>query len=432
MTWFFPGLVLTEVVSNQRWWIGGVQPGQLFGWVNIALFALVIFLTPKLNTWTRVLVGLVFLTKIGAWLTGLSVLDAAFRISLLATSALIGCLLALERTPRVRRQASVMMILCAPLMFLQVVGAGPWTQVLTTHGYLGNGESVSKVGVPTLFVSVPDLRFQHPENIQSRPAGFLHASEFASLIIIFAFVLILTSRGRRNRAAEAAVCAAAVLSMAKIVFFTAAVAIAWIMVTGDRNSRRRAKASFVWMAVFLIAYRILFPGLFSANLGSQTFAISLLTRASDVASVLGYGALLDAQIYQNIEGGGVAFEQGVTLSGIGQLVRYLPIVLLASAIAIPTLIVALRRLTRFSVAARRMAITMVLALMLFLLAGPFLGSTVFWFCMGFGLFPVLTLTDPEYVRAKMSRASRSAPRPAARKPSYRPLAPEPNLGPGSA
>jgi hypothetical protein len=315
------------------------------------------------------------------------------RTALVASSAMTGMIMAIERRVLVRRQAAVIMILSAPLMLLQVSGAGAWTQVLTTHGIIGE-ESVSKEGMPTLFVPAP---ISNVTNVQTRPAGFLHASEFASLIILFALVLLLTSRGRRQRPAEAATCAAAVLSMAKIVLLTAGVAIAWGYIIGDSRFRQRARACAIWLTVFLLLYRVVFPGLFDANLGADAFAFSLLSRAYDVASVLGYGSLVDQQLYQVLHQS-MNVAEGETLSGIGQIVRYLPYFGAVAVLGAIPFIVAFRRMRRLSPAAVQLASTMTICILLFLVAAPFLSSPVFWFCMGFGLFPLLTLADRNYLR----------------------------------
>lgn len=409
MLWVFPALVITEVVSSQPWYIGSLQPGQLLGWVNIALFAVVIFLTPRRGAWARGLVAVIFMSKMGAWLTGMAALDALYRLSLVTTAAIIGTMIAVEHTADTRRQATLMMLVSAPLMFLQVSGAGEWTQFLTTHGIKADGTSASKAGTPTLFVPTRDLIWQGVQNVQSRPAGFFHASEFASLIIIFAFVLILASRGRRSRVAEVAVAAAAVLSMAKIVLLTASVAALWILWKGEPSARQRARSLGLLLVGFLFAYRVVFPGLFDANLGREAFALSLLSRAHDVVSVLGFGALADRQLYAALEAR-VEFAEGESLSGIGQLVRYLPAFLGILAVGTPVLMLAFRRTKGISRGATQLASTMLFSVSLFLVAGPFIKSTVFWFCMGFGLFPLQAVLGRDYLKHMLSRLEPGFPR----------------------
>jgi hypothetical protein len=401
----FPGLVALEVIANQPWWIGGIQPGQPLTWLLIAILTAIVFLTPALGRWARVLVGLIFAAKLGAWLTGQPGLDALYRVALVGSSGVVGAILILEYRPMLRRQAAVMMIAAMPLMLLQVVGAGAWTQVLTTHGIMEDGESVSKEGMPTLFVPQHELR---TTNVQMRPAGFFHASEYASLIIIFCFVLIITSPAPRTGLAGLAVCVAAVVSMAKIVLGVTALVAVFLMITGTAELKRRAALFAAGLVALVFAYWILFPGLFESNLGMEAIALSLLSRAYDVAGALGYGAVIDRQLYE-------VFHQAMELSdhtfmsGLGQIMYYLPLFAAALAVGIPAGILAFVRMRRLSPSATRFAATALMAITLFIIAGPFLGSPSFWFCMGAGMFPFLALLDRAYLMATFGRVRASLP-----------------------
>ena len=89
------------------------------------------------------------------------------------------------RQPRLlHRQLMWFMLLSVPLMALQLLGVGSWTQVLRNDFHLAGESSLQQY--PTLFVPLAQIV---PTTLQMRPAGFMHANNYMSLFIAFALAV---------------------------------------------------------------------------------------------------------------------------------------------------------------------------------------------------------------------------------------------------
>lgn len=216
--------------------------------------------------------------------------NIALSILFLATGAVIG------QFASVRFTYAILTITAASsaIMFLQVTGAGEWTQALTTHGYISETVSVPKEPRPTLFLKYHEVQANY---LQGRPAGLLHSNQFACLIVLFAFAICMRS-GRTNGLPVAVMLsAAAVLTLAKVVFLGVAMLTAFNFIWGDRQASIRFG---VTMAICTGVYALLFPGMFQIFFFScHNIWQSIAVRYAEFSSsVLG---LDDAQLYEYLE-----------------------------------------------------------------------------------------------------------------------------------
>lgn len=198
--------------------------------------------------------------------------EAALCILFLGVGSVIGS----TRRRMAAGAVIALTIISGVVMFLQLVGVGGWTQILTTHGIMRDGSSIPKEAFPTLFRGVGELEGNF---LQGRPAGLLHSNQFASLVILFALALSIGDRGQRTWAIDAALCITAVLTLAKVVFLGLALLLSYQLAFGGREGRAVA-FRFGMLTVGAIAiYALLFPGVFQTYLFNwPTIFQSVATR----------------------------------------------------------------------------------------------------------------------------------------------------------
>lgn len=301
------------------------------------------------------------------------------------------------------------------VMFLQVVGISEWTQILTTHGKIGDSEWLTKAPAPTLFMPLQEVE---ANVLQGRPAGLLHSNQFAALVILFALALYSSSSNRRNFFVEVMLCATAVLSLSKVVFLGLAGLILYQAIFGGREGRLLAGRGLALTGAILLAYALLFPGLVQGYFLSwpllwQSIAVrvSQFGVASGVSegSIISY--LLDEELNMGLyESGAISKAQLFVIADAAQLstasvaamvvgnARWL----YALAGSVLILCVANANTRRVAVeVASQVNYPVLIVLSAFCLSANFLDAPVFWLMAGFA-FPMI------WGKARVEASSASA------------------------
>jgi hypothetical protein len=324
--------------------------------------------------------------------------EVMLSVLFLAAGAIIGA----NYREAAARTVITISILSGAMMFLQVVGAGEWTQALTTHGIIGNGIEVPKSPLPTLFLGYYEVQANF---LQGRPAGLLHSNQFASLVILFALALSISREGERSWWVDAALCATAVLTLAKVVFLGIALLVAFYFLTGRRALAIRFAAL---TATFIVVYAVLFPGMFQIYFFSlHNVWQSIAARFVDVLMLAGFepdqitagllrfdfgmrssGELKDALIDRML------VQSTGRLSAITALTPHAVMIYAAASVAFLCFSInegARRQVLdwiRSNIDREHISVALVLGA--FCLAANFLGSQIFWMMAGF----VVPLQDP--------------------------------------
>lgn len=281
---------------------------------------------------------------------------------------------------------SLIVIASGAVMVLQVAGVGEWTQILTTHGTVANGEDFSKVPSPALFVGYYDTLANF---VQGRPAGLFYSNQFASLLILVALALAMT--GSQPRLVEVLLCVTAVLSLSKVVFL-GIVLLCGIFFLVDRE---RMKRLALYTTISLVVYALLFPGLFFVFFASpQTVWVSAVVRMVDIGvAIFGWDSESIMSFVQLLN-----FKWSMASTELIQRIvddassktswslAYAAIVLVLLITAVAGLIVLtsrpeIRTWLSQNIATHWAAPWTVLAC--FCLAANFFGAQIFWLCAGF-------------------------------------------------
>jgi hypothetical protein len=352
------------------------------------------------------LVAAIFAARVLEATTGFSLL---YYTCLNSVFLLAGIVAALEAPSLIFRQIRFFLLLCLPLMCLQVAGAGEWTQALNTEYWITEEDvGAAKTVYPMLFKGYEDVTFNYGVG-QGRPAGLMHANNVLSLIIIFGFALQF-GRVRRARVTwtDALLVACMVLAMAKIVLLCVLLMLLWMWMMRDAVSRARATGIFWLTLIGYGIYALLFPGLFELQLSGAKILYSFSVRVIDVLET--FSALDDSQrsALLNMMGDAHAYnyasdEDVGTLSGYAMLLRVWPLLVGAGVVLTPLFFAGLARARRQSGTIAATAFAAAVAVVLFPAAVPFFRAQLYWFIFGFAAVPFVTLVAPQFVERLVAR-----------------------------
>lgn len=306
------------------------------------------------------------------------------------------------------RKAATIAVLAATiasglLMFLQVAGVSEWTQILTTHGTVAGAPDVPKIPMPTIFLGYREVEANF---LQGRPAGLFHSNQFASLIILFALALSISRKGERSLVVDTALCATAVLSLAKVVFLGLALMLIYRFVSGGREGKAAAMRFAALTAVALVAYAVLFPGMFQLYFfNAHNVWQSVASRVADMLAVLGFspdqirtilmsdwftfGMRRDGQIKDALVDHLASVDKQGRTTAFSTLAHHAAILYGGGAAAI--LLFSLNTPVRRNTAAwcrehfSHEHVTLLIAIGSFCLAANFLGAPIFWLIAGFAV-----------------------------------------------
>lgn len=415
--WLFPGIVVSMVLGNQPFpvaqWIG-----QGLNWVNLAAGCVVLLSALRGELPIAGLMGAILISKA---LRSTSMAGPAEMVYIAAVGVLFciaGAVVAFRRPALLYRQVMTIALLNMVFMFLQVVGAGAWTQLLTTHG-----EGNLTPPVRTLFVPEADLGYLL---VQGRPAGLSYSNIVLSLIITFATVLHLSLKKGKRWWGTAVICVMVALSMSKFVLIVSPLVALWLLLTGGRPLRASAARALAGIVVALAVYSYVFPGLAATNLDLKTIGTSFFLRLNDIAAVLDPEGALKERSESFLEGTPRAtwVEEGSYVSGYAQIMANTPILVPMALLAGLAYLIALRPLRRRSpeLATRAFLVACVIAAYPFTF--PPWGIQMYWFMAGLGLLPLFRILRPQFLqgerRALAGLASVSAVRSIRSKRTARP------------
>lgn len=307
-----------------------------------------------------------------------------------------GALIVSRRPGLLQRQITLLCAVSIPLMLLQTIGV-PWTQILRTDL---DPPELGFTQFRTLFVPAGQVVIT---TLQSRPAGLMASNNGMSLIVAFGLALYYgyLADDRLSRR-DAIIVGAVVLLMAKITFLVLILMLLMRAAMGH-HARRHAAATFGLALLFLLAYRILFPALFAANLSWAALTTNFQVRLADVLIASGVPALIalanmfPADILRSVNPAGAE-------SGYSVLVREARTLLPTALVSIPYLWFALKIANRLELRLRRQVMTVAVTFVLAPLITSFLDTFMFWFLAGAALLPFWLLADPRF-RATMPRVS---------------------------
>jgi hypothetical protein len=276
----FPLLMLAAVIGNQQWRIGPFLWGQMISWIVDIGGIVILVRFMKRKYWGYLLLVAIVLTRAaGSGFRGSATIDMVYLALLNLLFLIVGAIIAATAPDMARKQVRWICLFSLVFMVLQVTGVGEWTQFLALEN---NG--APKTAYPTLFVPEDRLIWQV---IQARPSGLFYSNNFLSLIVLFGLALNFSDeRTNKLNRWDVAMLMMAVLSMAKIVFLGTAMIIGWLVFFGRREQRGRMWRAVGLLLVFFVAYRILFPGLFSYQVNFTHFAYSFFIRVNEFVEKL--------------------------------------------------------------------------------------------------------------------------------------------------
>lgn len=388
LQWMVP-LLLASAILNQQ--IGStplLAAGQLVSTLGTLAAIVIVWATFGPKWWVVLVVALTVVFRFarvtvadeGMILTGYVVLSGVLYL----TAGLIAAILAPDT---VARHLWLGCVIGLPLMILQVLGVGEWTQVLRTDLH-DEGLGV-RLQFPTLFKQPGEVVLNV---IQSRPAGLFPSNNLLSMVVVFTVAWFFSrGEGVRQHRRDLPLLAVAVLTMAKIVMLGTLAVFAWLFVAGGRAKRRRVLRATIWIAMLIATYAVLFPGLFAYNTDWEKTVLNAAIRWNDLLYATGrYEWMIAAQAnVAELQTTVAISDESQRQSGYAVMARYLPYLAAAALVLGPLYLMALRRVRRQSRAAYLTATAVLLAAVLLPLISSFLGAVLFWYLAGASALPLL-------------------------------------------
>jgi hypothetical protein len=405
MTWLFPGLLIGTTCNQQTWSVGLLLIGRTASFLTLVAALVIVWSSTQEKKWPILVFAGLLISRAGRVLFGSSAVWISFYTVFLAILfCLAGAVIAQQRPKMIYRQVLFFCAISIPLMVLQLTGAGEWTQILRTdyHGMETGAQ------YPTLFVG-SDVVIT---TLQARPAGFVWANNFLSMIIMFAMGLHF-GRIQSDELTweDVTLCAITVIAMAKILFLTFLVLILWSYFSGDQLAKRRMKKVTATFICAIMLYAFFFPGFFAFNTSVDLLVRNFNGRFQDLAWTL------EAKSFWTFDIAGPISRRTGHLdpikgsagheSGYAALAESAsPYLLIALFFLMPFYLKGLRHLnTRFP-EYKDTTIALIIVLMLIPLITSFIEGAVFWFIAGFAFLPLLLQAGLVYFRDELSPANR--------------------------
>ncbi len=387
-----PALLLNVTVANQQWKVGPLLVSQfLFFWPSIACASVVVVSAlGARSVWPPLLIGGLFVSRLMRLNDAAGPLYYLYGVPLFTLFTLAGAIIALERRELLFRQLRFYLLLSVPFMLLQVAGAGDWTLALNTETLAVPKEQIAEARTthPTLFVPPSEAEFAIG---QSRPAGFMHANNVLSLVIMFALALQFGRiRSSRVTRADALFCAAMVLAMAKIVVLGFLVMVFWLHVRRPGLVRARMQRVVALTVLLYGVYALLFPALFVHHFNEQHVSYSVFIRLNDFVASLDPGLPGVHWLSSLLRGTPNRLSEAAagSLSGYGNISHALPLLIPLGLVAAFFLRLGFSRFGKVCSTGANVAFLVLLMALLFPAAVPIWPSPLYWFILGVGLMPL--------------------------------------------
>jgi hypothetical protein len=266
-------------------------------------------------------------------------------------------------------------------MCLQLLGV-QWSQFIRTdlHGAVG-GQML-----PLLFKdTTPDAI----STLQARPAGFMHANNYMSIVAVVALALhFAVSRSRKLGWRDVVLVSLVTLMMAKILFLSFLLFVLFYLVIGSPDQRVRSLKMTGMLGVTLAIYYWLFPAAFLQNLSPDAALVNYAIRVADLRAALA-GVQTTDLVVQGLNGAQYSISDidAGSQSGYSALAAYLPILGVLALAVTPLLIRATRTLKSMDADLAAIVRNGAIATVLLPLISPFYTNPFFWFAAGTMLVP---------------------------------------------
>jgi len=392
----FPCMIAGTVLNQQAWSMTLSHAGQAIFWGCVACAVVVIasvLKMPRLGLFLGAALVAARILRIiapGAWWPLF-----AYTVVLSGTFLLAGLALVLYQRRMIRGQVMALVLLSLPLMFLQTSGADPIFQSLRTDAHSANGYTQHA----TLFVDSDNVVIT---TLQARPAGFVHANNFLSVILLSGLLLQLSgSRVSYLTVADLGLTCAMVLSFAKIVWLGFAMLILWMMVRCGARGRRKAIKLVALASILLLAYAIIWPGLFAYNASPHSAYVNFQLRLADLVASI-QGERLAGVLIPDLDGKMAWHPLGGAESGYARIAPALPALGVAVLLLSPFYVRSLRRL-KGARGTRDLAEAGLIVLFVMPIMAQFIDSPSFWFVLGPAAIPLfLAWAGPRDARTPLT------------------------------
>ena len=387
-----PAIILTAIFGQDRPQTAMVVVGQLASIAAVALAAVVALSALAGRVWPGILVLVVVILRAIRLVPAgdMSVINQLYALATTVLFAAAGADLLLTRRKLVARQMATFVAISCPMMALQLLGVGEWTQSFRTQ-FAGDSGLAQH---PTLLIGRDDMILS---GIQARPGGFLYANNYLSVFIVFALALYLGDTHAPKRAVRNGLLAtASVLSMAKVVFFAFVVMGLVAVVLRQKALLRRWGAMALMLLVLLGGYRLLFPGMFEVNMSLELWRTNFQMRLAD--ALYASGSERAREIAGSLPTRALATldPEVPSQSGYALLIQ-------RTALVAPALLTAVflnwrgaRWLKRFRPDLRPSIIMLQTAVVVVPVITSFLGPQVFSVFLGVAAFPVWITLDSRF------------------------------------
>lgn len=393
MRWLLPVLIVTAISTQPRPYPMVMAIGQIASVVSVILACIVVVTTFPGRIWSIALVLLTVALRAARGLMPIG--DEAAVIAYTVVSSLLfgaaGAIMAASRPRRLHRQLTGFMLISLPLMFLQLVGVGAWTQTLRLDFHMLGEEKLEQVR--TLLVPPDEVEIT---TLQARPAGFLHANNFLSLFLVFALALQLGRRAPlRFSWRDVGLLAVLTLAMSKTAFLAFFLMLLVMLVAGDRARRRYALKSGAVFVACISTYAVLFPGVFAFTMSFDLMRLNLNVRVAEVLLVSGQPRL--ERLADQFSADELSrIKDDSAQSAYGILAARPTLVLGGALVAGPLYLLALRRVASRRPQWKMGALLGAAALLSVLGMTSFMGSLAFALMAGAALLSVWFYLEPGF------------------------------------
>ena len=390
----FPCLLASMVLIDQPYFFL-VLIGQILGWISYILSFFVVLNSFKGTKKVVFFYLLIFIVKGLAIITSNNLIQIIYIVLQDSLFCISGAIILYVSPKIVYQQVVIFCWINLIIMFLQVSGLGAvFPQLLTTHG-----ESINAIPVNTLFTSEDNLNYLL---IQGRPAGLMDANVLLSLFILFAISVHFSNNSSIKLYVTPLLCAALVLSMAKIAFIGFFIALFYTLYKGTTKQKKHFLRACLFIIIFILIYLLLFPGLASVNLSKETINTSFFLRINEIISYLDF-SFFDPQNVSFLEGTSQFTwgEEGEFASGIsGIIILFYSNRYLISAVLFLFIFFFVRnfiKLKKFNKSIADKSLFNLIIVGLFPFTHPIWQRPIFWLMIGFGLLPIIYLFNPKFL-----------------------------------
>lgn len=388
----FPAMVLTAIFDQQTSSTVLLFIGQVMSPLSTLAAGSIVLLTFRHARWPLMIVGMTLGLRAVRAVAGTNeALVALYTIVLGLVFCTAGAVVAIQRPRLIYKQVLWVCLLNFPVMLLQIIGVGEWTQIMRTD----IADVVRDVTqFPTLFVPSEDVIVTV---LQARPAGVFPSNILFAVILVIALALHYARPEQRNVTwRDVMLCSVVVLAMAKVVFLMFIVIMTWSMVFGDSGRRRRAVCALALYAAMLGLHAALFPGIFAYTTSWELIALNVTIRLADFMLSTGIGSLRELANDLPEKVLRVADDPLTRQSGYASLAKVLPYLFVGACVVAPMMMKNLRRLRREGREQADAATLCLFAILVIPVITSFVEAPIYAFFAGFAMLPLLLVAEPRY------------------------------------